>query len=72
MKILFTLKLKERITTVKHNSIFIVFLIYYNIIGYMFRLLFESPSGPQDVDPDIQTFSALWDPQLLESKMCTL
>ena len=29
-------------------------------------------SGPQDVDPDIQTFIALWDPQRLQSKMYTL
>jgi len=52
-------QLKERITTAKHNSIFIIFFIYYSIMGYMFRLLFESSSGPEDVDPDIQTFTAL-------------
>jgi hypothetical protein len=38
----------------------------------MFRLLFESFSGPQNVDPDIQTFTALWDPQRLQNKIYTL
>jgi len=38
----------------------------------MFRLLFESSSGPQDVDPDIQKFSELWDPQFLQNKICAL
>jgi len=36
-------------------------------MGYMFLLHIES-SGPQDVDPDIQTFTSLWDPQRLQSK----
>jgi len=34
----------------------------------MFRLTIESSSGPQDVGPDIQTFTALWDPQRLQNK----
>ena len=38
-------------------------------MGYMFRLLFESSSGPQDVYPDIQMFTALWDPKPLQNKM---
>jgi len=33
----------------------------------MFRLTIESSSGPQGVDPDIQTFTALWDPQRLQN-----
>ena len=28
----------------------------------------ELSSGPQDVDPDIQTFTASWDSQCLQSK----
>ena len=32
--------------------------LYYNIMGYMFRLLFESSSGPQDLDPEIRLY--LW------------
>ena len=40
-------------------------------MGYMFRLLFESSSGPQGIDPDIQTFTALRDPQLLQNRMYT-
>ena len=28
-------------------------------MGYMFRLLFESSSGPQDIDPAIPMFTAL-------------
>ena len=35
-------------------------------MGYMFRLLFESSSGLQDAEPDIQTFIALWDPQRVQ------
>ena len=31
-----------------------------------------SSSGPEDVDPDIQMFTALWDPQRLRNKMYTL
>jgi len=41
-------------------------------MGYMFRLLFESPSDPQDIDPEIPTFTALLDPQRLQNKMYTL
>jgi len=37
-------------------------------MGYMFRLLFESSSGPQNVDPDIPTFTALCGPQRLQNK----
>jgi len=32
-------------------------------MGYIFRLLFQSSSGPQDVDPDTQKFTALWGPK---------
>jgi len=32
-------------------------------MGYMFRITIQSSSGPQEVDPDIQTFTALWDPR---------
>jgi len=28
-------------------------------MGYMFRILFETSSGPQDIDPDIPTFTAV-------------
>jgi len=41
-------------------------------MSYMFRLTIESSSGPQDVDPDIQKFIALWDPQHLQDKKYTL
>jgi len=37
----------------------------------MFRLI-ESSSDPQDVDPSIQPFTALWDPQRLQSKKYAL
>ena len=36
--------------------------MYYSIMGDMFRLLIESSSSPQDIDPDIQTFTVLGDP----------
>jgi len=35
--------------------------MYYSIMGYMFLTPIKSSSGPQDVDPDIQMFTALWD-----------
>ena len=35
----------------------------------MFRLLFETSSGPQNVDPDKPTFTVLWDPQRLQNKI---
>jgi hypothetical protein len=41
-------------------------------MGYMFRLTVESSSGPRDVGPDIQTFTALWDPQRLQNIKHTL
>jgi len=63
---------KKRITKVKHNGTFCSILIYYSIMSYMFRLLFESSSSPQDTDPDIPTFTALCDPHRLHNKMCTL
>ena len=59
-----------------HNSQtqqnFYSIVLYYSIMGYTFRLLFKSSSGPQDVDPSIQTFTALWDPKCLQNKMYTL
>ena len=41
-------------------------------MGYVFRLLFKSSSGPQNIHPDVQTFTALWDPKRLQNKMYTL
>jgi hypothetical protein len=38
-------------------------------MGYMFRLLIESSSGPQDIDTDI---TALWDTQRLQKNMYML
>jgi hypothetical protein len=32
----------------------------------------ESSSGPQVVDPNIRTFTALWDPQRFQNKMYIL
>jgi len=34
------------------QCLYSILIIYYSIIGYMFRPI-ESSSGPQDVDPDI-------------------
>ena len=34
----------------------------------MFRLTSSHLEAPQGVDPDIQTFAALWDPQWLQNK----
>jgi len=49
--------LRYRIKGNDHNTqtrhYFYSILIYYNTVGYMFRLLIESSSGPQDTDPGL-------------------
>ena len=42
---------------------YIKFLKYVsNNMGLHVSTRIESPSGPQGVDPNVQTFAALWDP----------
>jgi len=68
--------LKYKIKVKDHNTQtqqhFCSILIHYTIMGYMFRLLFESSSGLHYIDPDIPTFTVLWDLQRLQNKMYIL
>ena len=41
-------------------------------MGYIFSTHIESSSGPEGVGLDIQTFTALWDPQHLQKKVCII
>jgi len=67
-----TYKIKGKDHNSQTQQHFYSILLYYSIMGYMFLFLFESSSGPQVKDPDVQTSTALWDPQRLQNKIYTL
>ena len=55
-------KIKEKDHNIQTQQYFYSCRIILYHYGLHVSTPIESSSGPQDVDPDIRTFTALWDP----------